>query len=120
MKVGKGDRKAKDAAMDAKLDAARTEGADLAMRRLQARYEAAELVKPIIGKVNPLAQDATSIYKLALDAKGADLTGVPRVAFKAVLQTLLKAEAGKKPKFAQDKAITKTLTDEFPNAPGLA
>ena len=116
-----GDKRAKDAAMDAKLDAARTEGADLAMRRLAARYDAAELVKPIIGKINPLAQDATSIYKMALDAKGADLTGVPRVAYKAVLQTLLKAESSKgKPKFAQDAAVTKNLTDEFPNAPGLA
>jgi len=116
-----GDKRAKDAAMDAAMEAARTEGADLAMRRLNARYEAADLVKPIIGKVNPLAQDATSIYKMALDAKGADLTGVPRVAYKAVLQTLLKAESGKgKPKFAQDTAVTKNLQDEFPNAPGLA
>ena len=104
------------------MDSARTEGADLAVRRLAARYEAAEIVKPIVGKVNVFAADsAASIYKMALDAKGADLTGVPKVAYKAVLQTLLKSEkTTPKAKFAQDAAVTKSLLEEFPKLPGLA
>lgn len=117
-------RKAEDSAMDAAINQARTQGADLAFRRLASRYEAAEIVRPIVGEVNVFASDAASIYKLALDAKGADLVGVPKVAYKAVLQNILKTEkaaaAPKTTRFAQDSAVTKTLQEEFTNIPALA
>jgi cobalamin biosynthesis protein CobT len=119
------DSKAKDAALDAQIDRARTEGADLAISRLAARYAAAEAVKPVIGKIDALACDsAASIYKMALDHKGADLVGVPRVAYKAVFNTLIAAENAarnpKGPKFAQDKAVTNALLEEFKHLPGMA
>jgi hypothetical protein len=117
-------RKAEDSAMDQAIDQARTQGADLAFRRLASRYEAAEMVKPIVGEVNVFASDAASIYKMALDVKGADLNGVPKVAYKAVLQNIIKIEkaaaAPKVNRFAQDSAVTKTLQDEFKTIPALA
>jgi len=124
MKSKAGDAKAKDAALDAALDAARNEGATLAIDRLNARYEAAEAVKHVVGKVNPLAQDASAIYKMALDIKGADLNGVPRVAYKSLFNALNAAEVAarnpKGPRFAQDSAVTKALQDEFKFIPGKA
>ena len=118
-KEGSVDKKAKDSALDSAL--LRDEAADLAIRRIQARYEAAEVVKPIVGKVNVFACDsAADIYKMALDAKGIDTTGFPRSSYGAVLKAVLKSEVKPKAQFAQDKAITKSLLDEFPNLPGLA
>ena len=118
-KEGTTDKKAKDSAHDSQIV---SDGADLALRRLQARYEAAEIVKPIVGKVNVFACDsAAAIYKMALDVKGIDTTEIPRSSFGAVLRAVLKTESNKpKARFAQDTAITKSLLDEFPNLPGIA
>ena len=85
-----------------------------------AEPEAAELVRPIVGKVNVLACDsASAIYKMALDAKNIDTDDIPRSSYGAVLTALLKADTAKKPQFAQDSVISKSLLDEFPNLPGL-
>ena len=122
MKPGAGADSAISAeALDAAIATARNEGAELALRRLAARYEAADVVKPIVGKVNVMSCDsAAAIYKMALDAKGIDTTGFPRSSYGAVLKAVLKSEVKPKARFAQDKAVTKTLLDEFPKLPGLA
>lgn len=115
-----GDSRALDAALGVAMDTARREGAALAERRIGAKFEAAAAVKPIVGEVNVFACDsAAAIYKMALDAKGVDLTGVPPIAYKAVLREVLKRGTDKAPvnKFAQDASITKNLLEEFPALP---
>lgn len=61
---------------------------------------------------------------MALDIKGADLNGVPKVAYKSLFNALNSAEvAARNPKsarFAQDSAVTKALQDEFKFIPGKA
>jgi hypothetical protein len=114
------DDAALDAALDLAMDTARREGAALAEKRIGAKFEAADAVKAIVGKVNVFACDsAADIYKMALDAKGVDVTGVPRVAYKHLLREVLKRGDAPTPvnKFAQDAAVTKSLADEFPVIP---
>lgn len=114
------DDAALDAALDLAMDTARREGAALAEKRIGAKFEAAAAVKAIVGNVNVFACDsAASIYKMALDAKGVDVTGVPPVAYKHLLREVLKRGDAPVPtgKFAQDAAVTKSLADEFPVIP---
>jgi hypothetical protein len=128
------DKKAKDAfpskkALDQALDAAREEGAELAISRLGARFEAAALVKPVIGRVDPHTTSATRMYKMALDEmaktrKGIDLSEIPPLAYKGVFKALMANDSARSQKpnvrLAQDSASAKTLNEKYTNIPGLA
>jgi hypothetical protein len=111
------------------LDAAREEGAELAISRMGARFEAAALVKPVIGKVDPYTTSSTKMFKMALDElaktrKGIDLTEIPPVAYKGTFKALMAIDATRGTKsnvrLAQDSAKAKTLSEKYTNIPGLA
>ncbi len=111
------DKKACDAAL-------RSDAADLAIRRIGARYEAAAAVKKLVGEVNVMASDsAADIYAMGIKAMDSaiDLSTMPKVAYKSVFEALnRKKNEPAKARFAQDAASIKTLSERYPNAPDLA
>ena len=121
------DKKAKDKACakdEQAHDAAITKlASDATMQRLQSLYEAAAAVKPVVGEVNVLACDsAADIYAMALKAKKVDYSAMPKSSLKHVFNALMVAEDAKAkpaPRFGQDTAITKTLSEKYPNMPAL-
>jgi hypothetical protein len=75
--------------MDAALKLVQAETRKETIADIGDRYQAAEIVKPIIGKVDALAVDsAFSIYKMALDAKGIKTEGVHPSAYRALVEML--------------------------------
>jgi hypothetical protein len=116
-------------ALDQALDAAREEGAELAISRMGARFEAAALVKPVVGKIDPYTTSATKMYKMALDEmakthKGIDLAEIPPIAYKGVFKALMATDSnrGRQPnvRLAQDSAKAKTLSEKYTHIPDMA
>lgn len=71
------------------MDAALAEIKKATTAELAARFQAAKDVQPIIGDVDALAADsAEAIYKLALDSKKVDTSGVHPSAYRALLKAL--------------------------------
>ena len=106
-------------AMDAALKLVQAETRKETIADIGERYQAAEIVKPLIGKVDALAIDsAASIYKMALDAKGIKTEGVHPSAYKALVEML----NSKSDTLANDEALTSkadvaaTFHEAFPNA----
>ncbi len=97
------DRKAMDSAM--KLAEHR------AMERFNAIRRAEREVAPILGEVAAM-DSAEAVYKMALDALGADIAGVHPSAYGALVRELSKAKSAK-PAFAQDTAAAGDFFDQF-------
>ncbi|KAG1171131.1 hypothetical protein G6F35_017120 [Rhizopus arrhizus] len=102
--------------MDAALAKATKEGENAAVARMTAIRTAEQECRPIIGDI--IAQDsAESVYKMALDAKGIDLTDTPPSAYRALVKLALTQEqTPKTPRLAQDSAAHKGFSDRYPTA----
>jgi hypothetical protein len=105
--------------MDAALKLVRAETKKETIEEIGARYAACDMVKKIIGKVDPLAMDsAESIYKMALDAKKIKTEGVHPSAYKALVEMLvakddvLAADA----QLATSVDVATSFKEVFPNA----
>lgn len=88
--------------------------------RLRAIAEAEKAVRPYIGELAVAQDSAAAVYRLALDAAGVDLTGVPEAAFPAMVKLLPKpgeqVQAAKPARVAQDAAVVSARAAMFPNA----
>lgn len=113
-------------AMDAAIATAAAKSAKTAeqatIKRMNAIREAERIVRPWVGEV-ALGQDsAEAVYKLALDEAGIDLTGVPEIAYRALLSALPspQAEAQERARtgrsLAMDAVGAKKFAERFPNA----
>jgi len=99
-------------AMDAAITKARTDGANEAVKRVNAITKAREEVKPYIGEIDTLAMDsAADVYALALKAHKVDTKGVDPSAFGAMVRMLPKPgdePAPARGKLAMDSADERT------------
>jgi uncharacterized protein len=104
------ERKRQEGANDAAIRAAE----ERAVKRINAIHTAREEVKPIIGSVT--ANDAESVYKMALDHMGVDVTDVHPSAYRALVKNLSKpAEAVKRP-LANDAVSVSDFSKLHPHA----
>jgi hypothetical protein len=88
--------------------------------RLRAIAEAEKAVRPYIGEIAVAQDSAAAVYRLALDAAGVDLTGVPEAAFPAMVKLLPKPDdqpkaAAKSSRVALDSAGVDRRNAMFPN-----
>lgn len=113
---GKPDSPVSKPAMDAALAKATKDGENAAVARLTAIRTAEQECRPIIGDV--VAMDsAEAVYKMALDAKGIDLTDTPPSAYRALVKMLnTQDQTPKTPRVAMDSAAHKGFADRYPNA----
>ena len=104
-------------AMDAALAKAQKDGEQAAVARMTAIRTAEQECRPILGEI--VAQDsAESVYKMALDAKGIDLTDTPPSAYRAMVKmALAQDQAPQTPRVAMDSAAQKSFRDRFPHIP---
>lgn len=104
-------------AMDAALAKAQKDGEQAAVARMTAIRTAEQECRPILGEI--VAQDsAESVYKMALDAKGIDLTDTPPSAYRALVKmALAQDQAPQTPRVAMDSAAQKSFRDRFPHIP---
>ncbi|PND34819.1 hypothetical protein C1I89_10160 [Achromobacter pulmonis] len=104
-------------AMDAALSKAQKAGEEAAVARMTAIRTAEQECRPILGEI--VAQDsAEAVYKMALDAKGIDLTDTPPAAYRAMVKMALAQEqAPQTPRVAMDSAAQKSFRERFPHIP---
>lgn len=104
-------------AMDAALAKAQKAGEDAAVTRWTAIRTAEQECRAILGEI--VAQDsAEAVYKMALDAKGIDLTDTPPSAYRALVKMVAAQEqAPQTPRVAMDSAAQKSFRDRFPHIP---
>jgi uncharacterized protein len=89
--------------------------------RLRAIAAAEKAVRPYIGEIAVAQDSAAAVYRLALDAAGVDLAGVPEAAFPAMVKLLPKPDdqpkaAPKGTRVALDSAGISRRNEMFPNA----
>lgn len=104
-------------AMDSALAKATKAGEEAAVARMTAIRTAEQECRPILGEI--VAQDsAESVYKMALDAKGIDLTDAPPSAYRVMVKmALAQDQAPQTPRVAMDSAAQKSFRDRFPHIP---
>ncbi|KXJ63073.1 hypothetical protein AXY46_03380 [Achromobacter xylosoxidans] len=104
-------------AMDQALAKAQKAGEQAAVARMTAIRTAEQECRPILGEI--VAQDsAEAVYKMALDAKGIDLTDVPPAAYRAMVKMAqAQDQAPQTPRVAMDSAAQKSFRDRFPHLP---
>ncbi|KAK54015.1 DUF2213 domain-containing protein [Bordetella bronchiseptica] len=104
-------------AMDQALAKAQKAGEQAAVQRMTAIRTAEQECRPILGEI--VAQDsAEAVYKMALDAKGIDLTDTPPSAYRAMVKmALAQDQAPQTPRVAMDSAAQKSFRDRFPHLP---
>lgn len=104
-------------AMDAALSKAQKAGEQAAVKRMTEIRTAEQECRPILGEI--VAQDsAEAVYKMALDAKGIDLTDTPPSAYRALVKmALAQDQAPQTPRVAMDPAAQKSFRDRFPHIP---
>lgn len=104
-------------AMDQALAKAQKAGEEGAIARMTAIRTAEQECRPILGEI--VAQDsAEAVYKMALDAKGIDLTDTPPSAYRALVKmALAQDQAPQTPRVAMDSAAQKSFRDRFPHIP---
>lgn len=104
-------------AMDAALAKAQKDGEQAAVKRWTEIRTAEQECRPILGEI--VAQDsAEAVYKMALDAKGIDLTDTPPSAYRALVKmALAQDQAPQTPRVAMDSAAQKSFRDRFPHIP---
>jgi len=114
--AGKPDEPVSKPAMDAALAKATKEGENAAVARMTAIRTAEQECRPIIGDI--IAQDsAEAVYKMALYAKGIDLTDTPPSAYRALVKlALTQDQTPKTPRVAMDSAAHKSFADRYPAA----
>ena len=101
--------KAKDKkAMDAAIDAAKAD----VREQLRAAAEAREEVRPFVGILSPAMDDASAIYKMALDAAKVDTSDVTPASYRAMVRMIPKPGARTAPLLANDAAPVEA---RFPN-----
>ena len=108
----KDDDKVSKTAMDSAIGAA----VNAERQRQLAIRQAEKDVHHVVGDI--VAQDsAEAVYKLALDAKGVDLTGVDKSAYRALFKAVCTVGETSKPKLAQDSAVSSgAFAELFPSA----
>ncbi|MCH4572248.1 DUF2213 domain-containing protein [Achromobacter xylosoxidans] len=104
-------------AMDQALAKAQKDGEQAAVKRWTEIRTAEQECRPILGEI--VAQDsAEAVYKMALDAKGIDLTDTPPSAYRALVKmALAQDQAPQTPRVAMDSAAQKSFRDRFPHIP---
>ncbi len=104
-------------AMDAALSKAQKAGEQAAVKSMTEIRTAEQECRPILGEI--VAQDsAEAVYKMALDAKGIDLTDTPPSAYRALVKmALAQDQAPQTPRVAMDPAAQKSFRDRFPHIP---
>lgn len=104
-------------AMDAALAKAQKDGEQAAVKRWTEIRTAEQECRPILGEI--VAQDsAEAVYKMALDAKGVDLTDTPPSAYRALVKMIsAQDQAPQTPRVAMDSAAQKSFRDRFPHIP---
>lgn len=104
-------------AMDQALAKAQKAGEQAAVQRMTAIRTAEQECRPILGEI--VAQDsADAVYKMALDAKGIDLTDTPPSAYRAMVKmALAQDQATPAPRVAMDSAAQKSFRERFPHLP---
>ena len=85
------------------------------IQEMHAIREAERAVEPFVGPIAVAMDSAADVYRLALDARGVDLEGVPAAAFKAMVG-LLAAPASASPAHAMDAATADDFHTRFPGA----
>lgn len=108
----KDDDKVSKTAMDSAIGAA----VNAERQRQLAIRQAEKDVHHVVGDI--VAQDsAEAVYKLALDAKEVDLTGVDKSAYRALFKAMCTVGETNKPKLAQDSAVSSgAFAESFPMA----
>lgn len=104
-------------AMDAAIAQASAAGEARAIARFNDIRTAEKLVAPFVGEV--VAMDsAAAVYKLALDAAGVDLAGVPEAAYGAIVRMLPKPGTVTQttPRVAMDSSGIADFNKRFPTA----
>lgn len=104
-------------AMDAALSKAQKAGEQAAVKRMTDIRTAEQECRPILGEI--VAQDsAEAVYKMALDAKGIDLTDTPPSAYRALVKmALAQDQAPQTPRMALDAGAQKSFRERFPHIP---
>ena len=104
-------------AMDAALAKAQKDGEQAAVARMTAIRTAEQECRPILGEI--VAQDsAEAVYKMALDAKGIDLTDTPPSAYRALVKmALAQDQAPQTPRVAMDSASVQSFNQRYPHQP---
>lgn len=106
-------------AMDAAIEESTNKAVTDTMARMNAIRDAERVVRPYVGELAMAFDSADSVYKVALDQAGIDLTGVHPTAYAAMVRMLPKPgakPAGGAPLVAMDAASVKTFNERFPNA----
>lgn len=104
-------------AMDSALAKATKAGEEAAVARMTAIRTAEQECRPILGEI--VAQDsAEAVYKMALDAKGIDLTDTPPSAYRALVKmALAQDQAPQTPRVAMDSASVQSFNQRYPHQP---
>ena len=104
-------------AMDQALAKAQKAGEQAAVARWNEIRTAEQECRPILGEI--VAQDsAEAVYKMALDAKGIDLTDTPPSAYRALVKlAMAQDQAPQTPRVAMDSAAQQSFRDRFPHIP---
>ena len=102
------------------MDEAIAENSKNVRAEISARYTAGKEVASIIGEVDVMALDSVpAIYKLALDAKGIDVTNVDPSAYRALVK-MIPPDATETPMLAADAAAVDELRKKYPHTPARA
>lgn len=104
-------------AMDQALAKAQKDGEQAAVKRWTEIRTAEQECRPILGEI--VAQDsAEAVYKMALDAKGVDLTDTPPSAYRALVKmALAQDQAPQTPRVAMDSASVQSFNQRYPHQP---
>ena len=71
-------------------------------KRLNDKYEAFDVVKPIVGKIHVAMDSAEDVYKYALDHAGIDTSDTHKSAYKSLVKMHLRHASTETKKIAQD------------------
>lgn len=103
-----------DAEPDDKFDKGAMDAAiAAALANAEAISVAKEVVGPIIGKISGKFDKASDVYKLALDAKSIDVTGVHESAYRVLVEQIQRPA---RTVIAQDASTRDDLAKDFPHA----
>jgi uncharacterized protein len=103
-------------AMDAAIAKARDEAVTATMKRMRDIADAEKIVRPYVGEIAIAQDSAEAVYRLALEAAGVDLAGVPSGAYRAMVQMLPKTGTASPRQIAEDTKLPSDFDKMFPNA----
>lgn len=82
-------------------------------KRINALYEAKEVVKPIVGKITVAMDSAEDVYKYALDHAGVETDGTHKSAYKTLVKMHLKHANAQPKQIAQDSYFDEEPSELF-------